>query len=111
MSRGSRERPLPRQEGCFGGENGSAEKGFVVSQDHLPELLWLPLAGYGLVTKEMNSFTSMCHLFESLAHVLGGQWAGETGASAPGAQGGLARLSVMRAAHRSAGTSVQPRWR
>lgn len=51
----------------------------VVSQDHLPGLLCLPLAGSGLVTKEMNSFTSMCHLFESMAHVLGGQWAGETG--------------------------------
>ena len=83
----------------------------MVSQDHLPELPWLPLADSGLVTKEMNSFTFMCHLFESLAHVLGGQWAGEMGASAPGAQGGLARVSAMQAAHCSAGTSVQPRWR
>ena len=102
---------MPQQEECSGGENGSAEKGFMVSQDHLPELLWLPLTGSGLVTKEMNSFTSRCHLFKSSAHVLGGQWAGGMGESVPGAQGGLARVPAMQAAHCSAGTFVQLRWR
>ena len=44
---GTREGPLPQQAGCPGGENGSAEKGPVASQDHLPELLWLPLQALG----------------------------------------------------------------
>lgn len=73
--------------------------GSMASQDSWPELLRLPLVGPGLVAKEISSFISVCHLFESRAHVLGGPWAEGRRACAPGPPGRLAR--VPRNAHSS----------